>query len=206
VEHEPTLEASGRALRNRRDAAPVPGPDGRLLRHALEHPGSARPAELARLASLGGNRAVAQMVQRAAVKDTKLGGVSLVPEIGADFRNNHTAPDVDSAKTLSKSADRLARTNKNTVVVGSLADMTKRMGEAEYSATPLMVSGLNTLKITCSPAKARTPEQVKNQTAVPGPSPMKVKVRLVADDAAKLTTSPKSTDTGPILLATGVQG
>src|SRR5262249_10999918 len=123
-----------------------------------------------------------------------------------DFRNNHMAPDLEAAKTLSKSVDRLARTNKNTVVAGSPADVTKQMSEAPYSATPLLVSGLTTYKITSSPGSARTPEKVTGQTAVAGPTPMKVKVRLVADDAAKLTTSPKSTDTGPILLATGVQG
>ena len=143
-------------------------------------------------------------VQRAAVKDTKLGGVALVPEVGADFRNNHMAANLESAKALSKS--RVSRSNKNTVVLGSITDMTTAMSDAPYSDTPVHVPGLTWVKVISRPNKAVTPDQVKSQDVEHGAAAIKVKTRLVADDEAKLTTAPNSTDTGPILLATGVQG
>jgi hypothetical protein len=62
------------------------------------------------------------------------------------------------------------------------------------------------VKVTSRPSKAITPDRVTSQDVEPGVAAIKVKVRLVANDEAKLTTAPKSTDTGPILLATGVQG
>ena len=53
------------------------------------------------------------------MKNTKINEVPLVAEVGADFADNHLAPDLESAKTLSKSVARLARTAKNTVVIGT---------------------------------------------------------------------------------------
>jgi hypothetical protein len=200
------------AVQQRRTTGPQPAvtPDTLMLRHALERPGVARTRDLARLSGVVGNQAMVQLmtsaltVQRAAVKETNLGGGSLVPEVGADFRTNHMATDLDKAKALSKS--RVSRSNKNTVVLASLSDMTTAMSDAAYTATPIQVPGLNWVKVTSRPSKAITPDRVTSQDVEPGVAAIKVKVRLVANDEAKLTTAPKSTDTGPILLATGVQG
>lgn len=147
------------------------------------------------------------VAQRAAVKDTKLGNAALIPEVGADFRNNHMAESEDAAKVLSKSADRLARTFKNTVVIGADADVKKALGDAPYSSTPVSVSGLNYVNITThTTGGSFKPEDVTGQTVVKGGGAVKMKVRLVADDDAKTTTAPTKSDTGPILLATGVSG
>jgi hypothetical protein len=147
------------------------------------------------------------VVQRAAVKDTTLGEAPLVPEVGADFRNNHMADSRDAAKDLSKTGERLARTFKNTVVIAAEADVKKALGDAPYSATPVSVAGLNYVNITTQTAnKSFNPADVTGQTVVQGAGPVKVKVRLVADDDAKTTTAPTNSDTGPVLLATGVMG
>lgn len=146
-------------------------------------------------------------IHRLAVKDTQLAGVSLVAEVGADFSANHMAPDLESAKTLSKSVARLARTAKNTVVLGSPDDVRAAIANAPFkNPGPLEVPGLPWVKITSTPDSARKPEDVTAQTVVNGATAIKVKTRLVADDAAKLTTSPTSAPNGPVVLATGIQG
>jgi hypothetical protein len=146
-------------------------------------------------------------IRRLPVKSTKLDGVSLVPEVGADFSANHMAPNLESAKNLSKSEARLARTAKNTVVLATPEKVREAMGDAEYTNPgPMPVPGLPWATITCTPSNALKPEQVTGQTVVEGTSAIKVKIRLVADDAAKLTTSPKSSPNGPVILATGIQG
>lgn len=154
--------------------------------------------------SSGASRAT---IQLAAVKDTKLGEVALIPEVGADFRNNHMAPDLNAAKDLSKSADRLARTFTNTVVLGTEEDVKTALGNAPYSATPVNVAGLNTVNIrTNTKNKSFKPEDVESQDVVAGPGVTKVKVRLAADDDKKTSTSPTASPTGPVLVATGVMG
>ncbi len=145
--------------------------------------------------------------QLAAVKETKLGEAALIPEVGADFRNNHMSPDLNAAKELSKSADRLARTFTNTVVLGTEEDVKAALGNAPYSATPVNVAGLNTVNIrTNTKNKSFKPEDVESQDVVPGPGVTKVKVRLAADDDKKTSTAPTASPTGPVLVATGVMG
>lgn len=147
------------------------------------------------------------VAQLAAVKETKLGESALIPEVGADFRNNHMAPDQNAAMALSKSADRLARTFTNTVVVGTEEDVKTAIGNAPYSATPVNVAGLNTVNIrTNTKNKSFKPEDVESQDVVAGPGVTQVKVRLAADDDKKTSTAPTASPTGPVLVATGVQG
>lgn len=148
-----------------------------------------------------------QPIRRLPVKDTTIDGVPLVAEVGIDFSANHMAKDLESAKTLSKSEARLARTPKNTVVIGDVGAVRTALANAEYASPgPIPVPGLTWVKITNRPTRALKPEQVTSQDVLNGTDPIKVKVRLVEDDETKLTTSPKSNPKGPILLATGVQG
>ena len=182
-----------------------------MQRHALELAARANPADLARLASAAGNQAMVQrlaapmMVQRAPVKDTELGGKKL------DSRGRRGLPrrttwraTLRRRRLLSKG--RVSRTDKNTVVLGSLSDVTTAMGAAAYSATPLLVPGVPWVKVTSLPKTAIKPEDVTSQTVRERCRGDQGEARLVADDEAKLTPSPKSDPNGPILLATGVQG
>lgn len=167
------------------------GADGeRVLAHEIAHV----------LAEPGG-------VRRLAVKNTKINEVPLVAEVGADFADNHLAPDLESAKTLSKSVARLARTAKNTVVIGTRDAVRTALADADFkNPGPIPVPGLTWVKITSKPNTARRPEDVTEQVVENGTAPIKVKTRLVADDAQKLTTSPTTDANGPVVLATGVQG
>jgi len=207
-----TRRVSRDAVKHRRTSSPEEATlsDSLAMRHAWERPGNADKVDLTRLNGIVGNHAMAQrllasgLVQRAPVKETQLGGKSLSTEVGADFRSNHMAGDLEKAKALSKS--RVYRSNKNTVVLDATGELATAMANAPYSATPLMVAGLNWVKIISKPARATKPEDVTSQEVQTGSSAVKVKIRLVADDEAKLTTSPTSTEVGPIVLAVGVMG
>lgn len=142
------------------------------------------------------------------VKDTKLNGAALIPELGADFTGHHMAADDDAAKKLSGSDARLARTFKNSVVLATEQQVKDAMAAAEYTATPLVVAGINWVKVTTTTKdKSFKAKDVESQQVVPGVGPLKVKYRLAADDAKKTSSSPTpSPGAGPIVVATGVEG
>lgn len=198
---------AGRAASDHDGAVPqgVPGQRAPAAQRAQIDAIDASPHQAIQRKKMAG--AFGAIAQLAAVKETKLGEAALIPEVGADFRNNHMSPDLNAAKELSKSADRLARTFTNTVVLGTAEDVKTALGNAPYSATPVNVAGLNTVNIrTNTKNKSFKPEDVESQDVAPGPGVTKVKVRLAADDDKKTSTAPTASPTGPVLVATGVMG
>ncbi len=122
----------------------------------------------------------APIIQRAAVKDTKLNDKPVTVTVGADFANNHMAKDEDAAKTLS--SGRVARSSVNTVVLdgedavkaGLESANVPRRGFNRAPNNFLTVSGLTAKKVKSLPESATTPEAVTSQN-VTDQNPVKIK-------------------------------
>jgi hypothetical protein len=123
---------------------------------------------------------LAPIIQRAAVKDTKVDGKAVTVSVGSDFTNNHMAKDDDAAKTLSRG--RVARSSVNTVVLDGADAVKAALEGAEvpggvFNKAPnnfLTVSGLTAKKVQSLPKSATTPEAVTSQN-VSNQNPVKIK-------------------------------
>ncbi len=201
------LPNAGRAASHHDGAVPqaVPGQHASAVQRAQIDAIDASPHQAIQRRKMAG--AFGPAIQLAAVNATNLGGVDLKPEVGADFRNNHMAANEDAALALSRSAERLARSPKNTVVLDGEDAVKTALGNAPYSPTPVEVTGLDAMVIKTKTRKnSIKPEDVTGQSIVATPSVTKVKVRLAADDDKKTSTAPTPSPTGPVLVATGVSG